>query len=87
MNNKMWIGIAIGAGVGIAYALSARNNRRSRWDRFDAREVTQRLVDNKEDLVERGKNMMERIRIIYEEGCKVVDDANEIWNQGRKLVA
>jgi len=87
MNNKMWIGIAIGAGVGIAYALSARSNRRSRWDRFDAREVTQRLVDNKEDLVERGKNMMERIRIIYEEGCKVVDDANEIWNQGRKLVA
>jgi gas vesicle protein len=85
MNNKMWIGIAIGAGVGVVYALTARS-KRSRWDRFDAREVTQRIADNREDLVERGKNMMERIRIIYEEGRKVVDDANEIWSQGRKMV-
>ena len=85
MNNKMWIGIAIGAGIGIAYALSARN-KKSRWDRWDTREMTQRLVDNREDLLERGKNMMDHIRVIYEEGRKVVDDASEIWNQGRKLV-
>lgn len=30
--------------------------------------------------------MMDRIRVIYEEGRKVVDDANEIWSHGRKLV-
>jgi gas vesicle protein len=85
MNNKMWIGIAIGAGIGVAYALSARN-KRSRWDRFDPREMSQRLADNREDLVQRGKDMMDRIRVIYEEGRKVVDDANEIWSHGRKLV-
>lgn len=85
MNNKVWIGIAIGAGIGVAYALSARS-KRSRWDRFDPREMTQRLADNQEDLVQRGKDMMDRIRVIYEEGRKVVDDATELWSHGRKLV-
>ena len=85
MNNKIWIGIAIGAGIGVAFVLSARN-KRSRWDRFDPREMTQRLAENQEDLVQRGKDMMDRIRLIYEEGRKVVDDANEIWHHGRKLV-
>src|SRR5690242_8118000 len=84
-NNKVWIGIATGAGIGVAYALTARN-KKSRWDRWDTREMTQRLADNREDLLERGKSMMERIRVIYEEGRKVVDDANKIWNQGRKMV-
>jgi hypothetical protein len=83
MNNKVWIGIAIGAGVGIAYALSARSEKRNRWD---AREMTKRLADNREDLVERGKEMMERIRLIYDEGCKVVEDAGELWHHGRKLI-
>lgn len=54
MNNKMWIGIAIGAGIGVAYALSARN-KRSRWDRFDPKEMSQRLADNREDLVHAAK--------------------------------
>jgi len=85
MNNKMWIGIAIGAGVGLAYALSARS-KKSRWDNFDAKEMTERLADNREDLVDRGKQMMDRIRVIYEEGRKVVDDASELWSHGRKLV-
>ena len=48
--------------------------------------MTKRLADNREDLVQRGKDMMERIRVIYEEGRKVVDDAGEIWSHGRKLV-
>ena len=85
MNNKMWIGIAVGAGIGLAYALTSRS-KRTTWDRLDAKEMTKRLADNREDLVQRGKDMMDRIRLIYEEGCKVVDDAGELWNHGRKLV-
>src|SRR5260370_40536599 len=85
MNNKIWIGIAIGAGIGVAYALSARS-RRSRWDRFDPGEMSKRLADNQEDLVQRGKDMMDRIAVIYDERRKVVDDANEIWSHGRQLV-
>src|SRR5581483_205613 len=71
MNNKVWIGIAIGAGIGIAFAVSSRSSRRSRWDRWDTREMTKRLVDSREDLLDKGKEMMERLRVIYEEGRKV----------------
>ena len=68
MNNKVWIGIAIGAGIGIAFAVSSRNSRRSRWnrwDRWDTREMTKRLASNREDLLDKGKEMMERLRVIY----------------------
>ena len=81
MNNKVWIGIAIGAGIGIAWAVTAR--KKTRWD---PREMSRRLADESEDLVERGKEMIDRIRVIYEEGRKVVEDAGELWNHGRKLV-
>jgi hypothetical protein len=85
MNNKVWIGIAIGAGVGIAYAVSSRG-KRNRWERWDTREMTKRFAHGREDMLDRGKQMMERLRVIYEEGKKVVDDAGEIWSHGRKLV-
>jgi uncharacterized coiled-coil DUF342 family protein len=83
MNKKLWIGIAVGAGLGIAYAVNARGNKRSRWD---AREMSKRLADQREDLIERGKEMMDRIRVIYDEGRKVVEDAGELWSHGRKLI-
>jgi hypothetical protein len=85
MNQKVWIGIAVGAGIGIAYAVSARS-RRSRWDRWDPKEMRKKFAHQGADLVDRGKEMMDRIRVIYEEGRKVVDDAGELWNHGRKLV-
>jgi hypothetical protein len=30
--------------------------------------------------------MLERIKVIYDETRKVVDEATELWSQGRKLV-
>jgi hypothetical protein len=85
MNNRVWIAIAIGAGVGIALAVNARG-RRSRWERWDPKAMQKKLAANSEDLIERGKEMVDRIRVIYEEGRKVVEDAGELWSHGRKLV-
>ena len=85
MNRKIWIGIAIGAGIGIAYAVTSRNQK-SGWDRFDAREMRKKFVNHGEDLLDRGKEMMDRIRVIVQEGQKVVEDAGELWNRGRKMV-
>jgi hypothetical protein len=82
----MWIAIAVGAGVGAALAVGVRNHKRSRWDRWDTREMAKKFSSHKDDLLERGKDMMERIRVICEEGKKVVDDAGELWNESRKLV-
>jgi hypothetical protein len=83
MNHKIWIGIALGAGIGIAFAVNARNHKRSHWD---AREISRKFADQREDLIDLGKEMIERIRVIYDEGRKVVEDAGELWSHGRKLV-
>ena len=86
MNNKLWIAIAVGAGVGVAIAFGAHNAKRSRWDRWDTREMAKKFNNHKDDLLERGRDMIDRIRVICEEGKKVVDDAGELWHEGRKLV-
>ena len=83
MNNKIWIGIAIGAGIGIAFAVNARNHKRSRWD---ARELSRKFSGQRDELIERGKELMEHVRVIYDEGRKVVENAGELWDHGRKLV-
>ena len=85
MNQKVWIGIAIGAGIGVAYAVSARN-KRNHWDRWDPKEMRKKFADHGSDLLDRGKDMMDHLRVIYEEGQKVCEEAGELWNHGRRLV-
>jgi hypothetical protein len=84
-NSKIWLGIAIGAAVGIGIALSRRSRPQSRWD--SAREIGRRMADRSEDLTGAARDIMDRVRTIYEEGCKVVEDAGELWAHGRKLVS
>jgi hypothetical protein len=86
MNNRMWIAIAVGAGIGVAVVLGVRNNKRSRWDRWDTRDLAKKFNNQKDDLLVRGRDLMESIRVICEEGKKVVDEAGELWHEGRKLV-
>jgi hypothetical protein len=81
---KIWLGIAVGAAVGIGIALS-RRRQHSRWD--VARELGQRISDRSGDLAEATQDILGRVRTIYEEGCKVVEDAGHLWSHGRKLVA
>jgi|SRR3954464_14547354 hypothetical protein len=83
-NMTAWIipGLAIGAAIGLAFAASRR--KKSRWD--VAREIGERVASNRDDLVDTGRNMVDRIKLIYEEGRKVVEEAAELWEQGRTLV-
>jgi len=82
-STKIWLGIAIGAAVGIGIALSRRRTA-SRWD--SAREFGKRISDRSEDLADATRDIVQRVRTIYEEGRKVMDDAGELWAHGRKLV-
>ena len=82
-NLGLWLGIAVGAAIGIGIALSRR--KRSPWD--SARRVASNITDHSGDLAEATNNLMQRVRVIYDEGCKVVEEAGELWNHGRKLVA
>ena len=79
---KIWLGIAVGAAVGIGIALSRK--KRGRWE--TAKEISHRISDRSGDLAEATRGLVERVRNIYEETRKVVDDAGSIWDQGRKLV-
>jgi hypothetical protein len=80
---KLWFGVAIGVAVGVGIALS-RHKKKTRWDQ--AREITHRVAEGSPDLADATRNIVERVKTIYEQGCKVVDDASELWSHGRKLV-
>ena len=79
---NVWIGIAVGAAIGVGIALSQR--KRDRWT--SARHITKRLSRNSEDLADRSRHILDRVKVIYEEGRKIADDAAELWSQGRRLV-
>ncbi len=81
-NKAIWIGIAVGAAVGIGIALSRR--KKSRWD--TARELTHRVASKSSDLGDATRDIVDRIRTIYEESRRIVEDAGELWAHGRKLV-
>jgi gas vesicle protein len=73
------MGVGVGAAIGVAVALNRR--KRSGW--YTA---TRRVADKTNDLAVVSKDMLERIKVIYAETRKVVDEATELWSQGRKLV-
>ncbi|MBV9743436.1 MAG: hypothetical protein JO099_06715 [Acidobacteriia bacterium] len=81
-NTAIWIGVAIGAAVGIGFALSRR--KRDPWT--TAKAAAGRVASRTGDISDATKDIVERIRTIYEESRKVVDDAGELWAHGRKLV-
>ena len=82
-NMALWVGIAVGAAVGIGIALS-RSRRRSRWD--SARAVGRRVADRSGEVAGATRDLVDRVRSIYEESLKVVEDAGELWHHGRKMV-
>jgi hypothetical protein len=81
-NKAIWIGVAIGAAVGLGFALSRK--RRDPWS--SARAAAGRVASRTSDITDATKDMVERIRTIYEESRKVVEDASDLWSHGRKLV-
>jgi len=82
LNAGIWIGIAVGAAVGIGIAISRR--KKTRWDA--ARETGERISSHSSELADSTRDIMDRVKLIYEESRKVVEEAGERWEHGRKLV-
>jgi hypothetical protein len=83
MENKgIWIGIAVGAAVGIGIALSRR--KKTRWEQ--ARELTHRVASRTGDLGDAARDIVDRVKTMYDESRRIVADAGELWAHGRKLV-
>jgi hypothetical protein len=81
-SSKLWLGLAAGTAIGLGIALS-RRQKKTRWDA--ARRIGERLSDHSGDLSEAAANIVGRVKLIYEEGCKVAEDAGQLWAQGRKV--
>ncbi len=78
----LWIALAVGAAIGVAYAAS----RRSRGGLAVAKRVGKTLAEDGADLADSGRNILERLGIIYEEARKVVDEASDLWSHSRKML-
>ena len=81
-NMMIWLGIAAGTALGLGIALSRR--KQSRWD--SAREFGHRISERSGDLADATQDIVQRVRTIYEEGRKVMEDAGELWSHGRRMV-
>jgi hypothetical protein len=79
--NLVWIGVGVGAALGVAFAVTRR--KRDRW--YTAKQVSRRVADQTGDLAAASKDIFDRLKIIYVEGGKVVEEATELWSRGRKL--
>ena len=87
-NTMVYIGLAAGAAIGIAVALTRRGGTRMRrrepWEA--AKGITRRFGDRSQELAARSNDIIERMRTMFEEGRKVVDEARDLWSEGRRMV-
>ncbi len=83
-NNAIWLGVAIGTAVGIGIALSRRKSARDPWSA--AHDITKRVAHRSGEISEVTRDILGHIRNIYDESLRVVEEAGELWAQGRKLV-
>jgi hypothetical protein len=81
-STKILIGIAAGTAIGLGIALS-RRQKKSRWDA--ARQVGERLSNTSGELADAVGDIISHVKVIYEEGRKVAEDAGALWAHGRKL--
>ena len=79
---RILLGIAAGVAVGIGVALSRR--KKSRWD--TVRAIPQRVTARSGDLADISRDLAGRVAHLYDESCKLLEDAGRLWSNGRKLV-
>jgi hypothetical protein len=82
-SNKIWLGIAMGTALGLGIAYSRRPKKRTGWD--IARQATKKISDRSGEFSDAARDIVERVKTIYDEGSHIVEDAGELWSRGRKL--
>jgi hypothetical protein len=79
-SGKIWLGIAVGTALGLGIAYS-RRPKKSRWEI-----ARQQINEHSGDFADAARNIADRVKVIYEEGSRIAQDAGELWTRGRKLV-
>lgn len=83
-SGKIWFGVVLGAAIGLGVAIS-RRSKPSRWE--VARRKAQDVIGNRSgEFVDAARDIVQRVKTIYEEGSRIAQDAGELWARGRKLV-
>ena len=85
-SRMVYMGLAAGAAIGIAVALTRRGKTRRKEPWEAAKHITRRFGDHSQELAARGKDIIERVQNMYEEGRKVYGEARELLGEGRRLV-
>jgi hypothetical protein len=57
-----------------------RRQKKTRWE-----QVGQRLSNTSGELADAVGDILSHVKVIYEEGRKVAEDAGALWAHGRKL--
>jgi gas vesicle protein len=71
-------GVSIGAAIALLYAPASGAETRKK--------LLEKTGDSRETLAESGREFMERGRELYEKGRRLVDDAADMFDQGRKII-
>ncbi|MGA7238743.1 MAG: hypothetical protein WBY44_23885 [Bryobacteraceae bacterium] len=83
-SSKIWFGVALGAAIGLGIAIS-RRPKKTRWE--VARRKAQNVISGRSsEFADAARDIMQRVKTIYEEGNRIAQDAGELWTRGRKLV-
>jgi hypothetical protein len=82
-SGKIWLGLAMGTAIGLGIAYSRRPKRKTGWD--TARQAAKQIGDRSSEFAEAARDIVERVKTIYEEGARIAQDAGELWTRGRKL--
>ena len=80
-SNLVWFltGVAVGATIALLYApQSGRDTRKY---------IRKKADEGREALADAGKEVMDRGRDMYDKGRKFAEEAGDLLDRGRKLVA
>ena len=51
-----------------------------------ARRATKQISGRSAEIGEAARDIVDRVKTIYEEGSRIAEDAAHLWTRGRKLV-
>ena len=80
-SNLVWFLTGAAAGAAIALLYAPQSGHQSR--KF----IRRKAEDSRDALAETGKDVLDRGREYYEKGCKIAEEAGELFERGRKKLA